>query len=370
MDINIFGFKFRLEILILIVVVYFIMCGHLFCSCCKMNLMEGFTGANTNYGQSSPYTLGAPGYKPTEAAEKWGQPSLLVQPGKPLDSAVKKFLDRKPQPVPLPEGELNMFERIKVLFIALLLSNVCSVKGQSAGFSNTFLFLSLNGGANTHYDLNAATAHLDFNNLNLGSFNPAYNSLILKGGEYNVWKCGGCDLTSTRINYRIYPTASAGGGFSQMNLPYSSGFNNGCGGQDQIWSVNSNSVNVLSGLSPGTYFFEVYSDATVTCSGGTVYASNSGSNYKATFTVLSDVISLNTIGAWVSEDFNTLANSGSSSIMPIGWSILETGTNANSSYTVGTGSSNLGDSYSFGAASATDRSLGGLFSGSLNWCKE
>jgi hypothetical protein len=110
MDINIFGFKFRLEILILIVVVYFIMCGHLFCSCCKMNLMEGFTGANTNYGQSSPYTLGAPGYKPTEAAEKWGQPSLLVQPGKPLDSAVKKFLDRKPQPVPLPEGELNMFE--------------------------------------------------------------------------------------------------------------------------------------------------------------------------------------------------------------------------------------------------------------------
>jgi hypothetical protein len=262
--------------------------------------------------------------------------------------------------------ELNMFERIKVLFIALLLSNVCSVKGQSAGFSNTFLFLSLNGGANTHYDLNAATAHLDFNNLNLGTFNPAYNSLILKGGEYNVWKCGGCDLTSTRINYRIYPTASAGGGFSQMNLPYSSGFNNGCGGQDQIWSVNSNSVNVLSGLSPGTYFFEVYSDATVTCSGGTVYASNSGSNYKATFTVLSDVISLNTIGAWVSEDFNTLANSGSSSIMPIGWSILETGTNANSSYTVGTGSSNLGDSYSFGAASATDRSLGGLFSGSLN----
>jgi hypothetical protein len=262
--------------------------------------------------------------------------------------------------------ELNMFERIKVLVMVLLLSNVCSVKGQSAGFNNTFLILSINGAANTYYDLNAATANIDFNSLNLGSFNPAYNSLLLKGGEHNVWKCGGCDLTSTRLNYRIYPTASAGGGFSQMNLPYSSGWNNGCGGQDQIWSVNSNSINVLSGLSPGTYFLEVYSDATVTCSGGTVYASNSGSNYKATFTVLSDVISLNTIGTWVSEDFNSLANSGSSNVLPLGWRILETGTGANNLYTAGTGTSNSGDSYSFGAASATDRTLGGLFSGSLN----
>jgi len=259
-----------------------------------------------------------------------------------------------------------MFERIKVLFIALLLSNVCSVKGQSAGFNNTFLILSLNGAANAYYDLNATTANIDFNNLNLGSFNPAYNTLVLKGGEHNVWKCGGCDLTSTRLNYRIYATSSAGGGFSQMNLPYSSGFNNGCGGQDQIWSVNSNSINVLSGLSPGTYYLEVYSDATVTCSGATVYASNSGSNYKATFTVIADYISLNTIGSWVNEDFNTLANSGTSNVLPVGWRILETGTNANSVYTVGTGSSNTGDSYSFGATSSMDRSLGGLFSGSLN----
>ena len=113
MDISIFGFKLNLEILILIGVVYLILVGHLFCGCCNYNLMEGFdvsgnvdisgnpiktqlqtnlstdktnlataksnlatqvaaggpttsttsgststegfTGANTNYGQSSPY---------------------------------------------------------------------------------------------------------------------------------------------------------------------------------------------------------------------------------------------------------------------------------------------------------------------------
>ncbi len=113
MEINLFGFKFRLEILILIVVVYLIMCGHLFCSCCKMNLMEGFTGANTNYGQSSPYSLGAPGVKSTEDAMKWGQPTLVVEPGKPVDAAVKKFLARPSQQLPLPEGQMDFFAKME-----------------------------------------------------------------------------------------------------------------------------------------------------------------------------------------------------------------------------------------------------------------
>jgi hypothetical protein len=42
MDLKLFGFKFRLEILLLIVVVYWIMAGHLACSCSKFPLMEGF----------------------------------------------------------------------------------------------------------------------------------------------------------------------------------------------------------------------------------------------------------------------------------------------------------------------------------------
>jgi hypothetical protein len=66
-----------------------------------------------------------------------------------------------------------------------------------------------------------------------------------------------------------------------------------------------------------------------------------------------------------SQDFNTLANTGTSSTVPTGWLFAETGTNANTLYTAGTGSGNAGDTYSFGAASNTERAFGTLLSGSL-----
>jgi hypothetical protein len=154
---------------------------------------------------------------------------------------------------------------------------------QSAGFNSTYAVLSINGGANVYYDLQATTGNPDFEGTNLGNFN-ASNSLLIKGAEHNVYKCGGCDLTSTRLYYRIYNTGTTPGGFSNVTIGYSSGFTNGCGGEDQQWSSVTNSLNVLSGLSAGTYTLEVYSDASVTCSGGTVYAGNSGANYKANFT--------------------------------------------------------------------------------------
>jgi hypothetical protein len=157
---------------------------------------------------------------------------------------------------------------------------------QSAGFNSTFAILSINGGANAYYDLNATTVNADFNGANLGTFNPASNSLTLRGAEHNVWRCGGSDLTSTRLMYRIYSTSASGGAFTSLNVPYTSGGNNGCGGQDQQWSLTGHNLNVLSGLAPGSYFLEVYSEATVTnCCGGMVYAGNGGANYKATFTV-------------------------------------------------------------------------------------
>ena len=82
-------------------------------------------------------------------------------------------------------------------------------------------------------------------------------------------------------------------------------------------------------------------------------------------TLASDYIPLNTLGVFVSEDFNTLANTASSSTFPVGWRILETGTNANTTYTASNGSVTAGDSYSFGTTGSTSRTLGGLQSGSL-----
>jgi hypothetical protein len=77
-----------------------------------------------------------------------------------------------------------------------------------------------------------------------------------------------------------------------------------------------------------------------------------------------DCISLGS-GPAYAQDFNTLAASGTSTALPSGWVLRETGTNANGVYTAGTGSGNAGDSYSFGAAAAAERALGGIRSGSL-----
>ncbi|HEY0678475.1 MAG TPA: choice-of-anchor J domain-containing protein [Chitinophagaceae bacterium] len=66
-----------------------------------------------------------------------------------------------------------------------------------------------------------------------------------------------------------------------------------------------------------------------------------------------------------SQNFNTLALSGTSSVLPAGWLFSETGTNANATYNSGTGSSNTGDTYSFGLSADPDRAFGGLLSGSL-----
>ncbi len=64
-----------------------------------------------------------------------------------------------------------------------------------------------------------------------------------------------------------------------------------------------------------------------------------------------------------SEDFNTLAISGTSqSSLPNGWWIAELP--GNFTYQAGTGSSLTGDTYGFGSTSNTDRALGGLASAS------
>ncbi|HEX6919548.1 MAG TPA: ExeM/NucH family extracellular endonuclease, partial [Actinomycetes bacterium] len=76
-------------------------------------------------------------------------------------------------------------------------------------------------------------------------------------------------------------------------------------------------------------------------------------------------VSLTGFGTAYTQDFNTLAATGTSSAVPTGWDFLEAGTNFNSTYTAGTGSLNTGDTYSFGATGSTERAFGGLLSGSL-----
>ncbi|OPZ11997.1 MAG: Extracellular ribonuclease precursor [Alphaproteobacteria bacterium ADurb.BinA280] len=65
------------------------------------------------------------------------------------------------------------------------------------------------------------------------------------------------------------------------------------------------------------------------------------------------------------ENFDTLASSGTSTVLPSGWYLSELDDNANTSYTAGDGTTPSGDTYSFGATGSSERALGGLMSGSL-----
>jgi hypothetical protein len=79
-------------------------------------------------------------------------------------------------------------------------------------------------------------------------------------------------------------------------------------------------------------------------------------------------VHLNLINSPYQQHFDSLANTGTTNdiaTLPAGWTFSESGTNANTTYAAGTGSSNAGNTYSFGL-SADDRALGGVLSGSLN----
>ena len=76
-------------------------------------------------------------------------------------------------------------------------------------------------------------------------------------------------------------------------------------------------------------------------------------------------VSLTMLGLEYKQDFDTLASTSTSSTVPTGWALSESGTNANATYTAGTGSGNAGDTYSFGASGSSERAFGQLRSGTL-----
>jgi hypothetical protein len=66
-----------------------------------------------------------------------------------------------------------------------------------------------------------------------------------------------------------------------------------------------------------------------------------------------------------SQNFDTLAASGTSSSVPEGWAFVETGANANGTYAANNGSETAGNTYSYGTTGSTDRAFGTLRSNAL-----
>jgi len=80
-------------------------------------------------------------------------------------------------------------------------------------------------------------------------------------------------------------------------------------------------------------------------------------------------VSLTTLGAAYTQNFDALASTGTTgSSLPTDWTFSETGGSAPTTYSVGTGSGTTGDTWSFGVAGTnpiTDRAFGGLGSGTV-----
>ena len=108
---------------------------------------EGFSGANINYGQSSPYDLTNNSMINTSS---WSAPNMTVVPGQPLSQGVKDFLAREPQPVPLPEGDMLMFANTP--FKPECCPNTYSTStGCACMTSGQYNYLILRGGNNVPY---------------------------------------------------------------------------------------------------------------------------------------------------------------------------------------------------------------------------
>lgn len=121
--------------------------------------------------------------------------------------------------------------------------------------------------------------------------------------------------------------------------------------------LSLSSGGVISGTpsSSGSSSFTVTATDAASCTGNRAY----------TVQINSVGTILSVLGVKYSQDFNTLASTGTSSTVPTGWAFSESGSNANTTYTAGTGSAATGETYSFGAASNSERAFGGVQSGNL-----
>ena len=118
--------KINLTLIFVAIGIMWILCGHLVCSCCNVDVkeglllaansvakeIEGFSGMGKN---STTATIAGPPYAENQSPgwfkppSTWALPNLEYSPGKTPDKAVQEILDRPKQPIPLPPGQLSMF---------------------------------------------------------------------------------------------------------------------------------------------------------------------------------------------------------------------------------------------------------------------
>lgn len=126
MNLSIGPYKFRLEIVLLIGFIAFLMFGHLLCSCATVTPYEAFCGLKGTMNALTPSYIKQEGFAANNFAEgpeyaksgaagtirnpdTWAQPTLTYSSASHADAGVKKIMDRAAQPIPLPKNQLDMF---------------------------------------------------------------------------------------------------------------------------------------------------------------------------------------------------------------------------------------------------------------------
>ncbi|MFZ4621664.1 MAG: T9SS type A sorting domain-containing protein [Bacteroidota bacterium] len=149
--------------------------------------------------------------------------------------------------------------------------------------------------------------------------------------------------------------------YSGASADLPSAVNPGGNASNRLVYQGSGATVTVTGLVSGTtYYFQIFE---FNGTGNTSNYMTTGGTGNATTNSL-DPIALTTDG--YTQNFNTLASTGTTgSVVPAGWTFNESGTNANATYGLDNGIATSGNTYSYGATSATERSLGSLASGSL-----
>ncbi|TCK64050.1 hypothetical protein DFQ05_2743, partial [Winogradskyella wandonensis] len=185
----------------------------------------------------------------------------------------------------------------KFYFVFFILLSFTKIFAQDSGIYESYLILDTNTNpiASEFYDLqgNASSINPDFINANLGTYQSG-ESLILRGAEIKTFKCVADDILNGQLEYRVYlqsaSTLPVFQNVSFLNFISNDGASL-CSSNSfslQTWRNDAFNINVLSGLSSGDYYLEVFTKAEYTPStppNNFRFDSNGGFNYRASFRV-------------------------------------------------------------------------------------
>lgn len=198
---------------------------------------------------------------------------------------------------------------MKRILLSLLITALAPVAHAATGFfDGMYVITSLNSGGNVYYQAingttpgsGAASGH----NLTPDGFNSTFatlgtftgsDTLELKGFEYKTFNDNGSNVTHANLYYRIFPTGSPTGAFTQVQTNSPSNVS----GNNKTWLVTNGTTNLLSGLSNGSYTMEVYTESYTNGvnTAGNIFGFQSGQNATATFTVVPEPSRVLLLGA-------------------------------------------------------------------------